>query len=508
VFAFTAAAGLYTMSTFNDLDEAWFLQVVARVSNGETLYKDVYFHVPPLSVYVTWPVVGLFGAQLAWVKVLVLAAFAAGLILAIAVVRQLDGARWAAVLVCGAMLVFNKPYGIGLYQPLASAFTLACLSAGLAWAAQVSRVPYDRRRELQLIGLAGIGAGASFSSKPNVGLYTLAALLGAILVVGAGRRAPAFVLALGGFTACALLPLLPVVLSGGFGAFIDYGFADIGTYNKYGGVSYLDGMLGSGDDARDFIVKDFPSSHALYGVVPLYQTLLYLIIPLTLLALALAWWRSSGSKRGQVAIVGLFALAAAAGIFPRADPAHVAFASPVLLVAAWYGLHLLFRELSGRARWILALGVAVSLLPGVLVRATWPAIQMVDRDAHFSALPHTRGILINPVREETMLAEAEQIGRAGEGRALFLATANAGFWYLETGVQNPTPFDFPLVTAMGSAGEKRVVDAIEDGEIAAVCLGFRRAGILTPRRIVRAVGREMDRGVRTNYCTFYEQRGQ
>ena len=40
VLVFTAAAALNTASGFNHLDEAWFLQVVARVSDGEVLYRE------------------------------------------------------------------------------------------------------------------------------------------------------------------------------------------------------------------------------------------------------------------------------------------------------------------------------------------------------------------------------------------------------------------------------------------------------------------------------------
>ena len=46
-------------------DESWFLQVVARLQSGETLYRDVYFNATPLSVYVTLGLTSIFSTELA-----------------------------------------------------------------------------------------------------------------------------------------------------------------------------------------------------------------------------------------------------------------------------------------------------------------------------------------------------------------------------------------------------------------------------------------------------------
>jgi hypothetical protein len=57
-------------------DEAWFLQVVHRVTSGEVLYRDVFFGVTPLSVQMTAPAVRLFGAEILVIKAVVGLCFA------------------------------------------------------------------------------------------------------------------------------------------------------------------------------------------------------------------------------------------------------------------------------------------------------------------------------------------------------------------------------------------------------------------------------------------------
>ena len=505
VVAFTVPAALTSASGFNQLDEAWFLQVVARVADGETLYEDVFFGVPPLSVYLTLPLVALFGVQIAWVKAVVLGAFAATLVLAVVTARRLGAGRWECVVLAAATLVFTKPFGIGLYQPLASTFTLACLAATLAWAAQRETVPRDARRERLALLLAGAAAGLAFSAKQNIGLYALGALLAAILVLGAGRRVRSAALALGSCGACALLLLLPVVAVGAFDDFVHYGFADLGTYNELGGISYLDAIGETADRARDLLAESGASA-SLTAVLSAYQVFFYLLVPATLAGLALAWARTVGEERSRVVVVLLFTLAAAAGIFPRADPAHLAFAAPVPVLAAWYALHLLARGLSRRRRWALALAAALALVPAVAIRAAWPAVQIAERDATLSAVPHTQGTLITPTRERRMRATARALARAGQGRTLLLATADAGFYYLIADLQNPSPFDFPLATAMGTSGEKELATAVRAGEFDVVCLGFGRGDAsLVPRELAQAIRETMREGARTHACTLYER---
>ena len=488
---FIAVAGLYLLSGINVRDESWFLQVVTRVADGDVLYRDVFFGATPLSVWLTWPLVALFGPQLAWVKLMVLAAFAVTLVLTTWIVRRLGAGTFAALLVAAGVLVFATPHKSSLYPPLATTCLVACLAAVLVWA------DGGPRARLAVAG-AGAAAGLAFATKQNVGLLALAALFLAVLLAGAGRRVRSWALAGAGFVVFALLPLVPVAATGGFRAFVDYGFTNKGTYTDLGGISYTTGFREEAVDVRSFL----RAGEVLDATVPAYHAVLYLLVPAILVLLVVVWARQAGEERRRVELVGLFAVASAAAIFPRADVAHVIAVAPVLLIAAWYSAHLLLRDLApGRAR-LVAIGAGIVLLPGVLVLAAWPAIQL-ERGFRPSDLPLARGVLVDPGREEHMEKTAATLARAGSNGPLFLATSKAGFYYLLSGVSNPTPFDYPLATAYGRSGQEELAARIRRGELAAVCLGFRSGGDLTPRQVVDAIRATMKPGLPMAVCRLY-----
>ena len=489
--ALIVVAGFYLLSGINTRDESWFLQVVTRVADGDVLYRDVFFGATPLSVWLTWPLVVLFGPQLAWVKLMVLAAFAVTLVLTTWIVRRLGAGTSAALLVAAAVLVFATPHRSSFYPPLATSCLVACLAAVLVW------VDGGPRARLGIAG-AGAAAGLAFAAKQNVGLLVLAAVFVAVLLAGVGRRIASWTLAGVGFLVCALLPLIPVAATGGFSAFLDYGFTNKGTYTDLGGISYPTGFREEAVDVRGFL----RAGEVLDATVPAYHAVLYLLVPAILVLLLVAWARQAGVERHRVEVVGLFAAASAAAIFPRADVAHVIVVAPVLLIAGWYSAHLLIRDLAPERARLAAIGAGIVLLPGVLVLAAWPAIQ-VERGFRPSNLPLARGVLVDPGREEHMEKTAATLTRVGANGPLFLATSKAGFYYLLSGVPNPTPFDYPLATAFGRTGQEELVARIRRGEIAAVCLGFSRGGDLTPRPVVDAVRTTMKPGLPMPLCRVY-----
>ena len=143
------------------------------------------------------------------------------------------------------------------------------------------------------------------------------------------------------------------------------------------------------------------------------------------------------------------------------------------------------------------------LAPSPTFLCTWPALQAIDRDAHLSTLPHMRGVLLDPARERRIGRTADSLAEAGAGGALFLATPEAGFYYLVSGVENPTPYDFPLATAFGRTGQAVLSERIRAGGIDAVCLGYRRLGDLTPWLLVHAVKTSLEPAERTAACRLY-----
>ena len=492
VGALTLVGALYSFSGVNTRDEAWFLQVVSRVSGGDVLYRDVFFGSTPLSVWLALPLVALFGAQVAWIKLVVVGALAATLGLVVWIARGLGAGAAVSLLLAAAVLAFSPAQRGSLYQPLATLFLLACLAAALAWMRASPRA-----WAWALAG--GAAAGLGFASKQNVGLYALAALLAAIPLAGARDRLRDAGLALAGFVVAAAIPLVPVAATGGSGALVDYGFTNKGAYSDLGAVGYLEGFRMESVDVRELLA----GGEVIDAVPPAYRAALYLIVPATLVLLVVAFVGARGVERRRVEVVGLFAVAATAAIFPRADGTHLSYVAPVLLLAAWYALDLLLRGRSQGRLTAVALALALAVVPGVAALAAWPVLQAVDRDAHLSTLPHMRGVLFDPARERRIGRTADSLAEAGTGGALFLATPEAGFYYLVSGVENPTPYDFPLATAFGRTGQAELTERIRAGGIDAVCLGYRRLGDLTPWLLVHAVKTSLEPAERTAACRLY-----
>ena len=51
-----------------------------------------------------------------------------------------------------------------------------------------------------------------------------------------------------------------------------------------------------------------------------------------------------------------------------------------------------------------------------------------------------------------------------------LVVPEAGFYYLVTGLANPSPFDYPLATAFGRHGLELLVDSLSQKRLNTVCL--------------------------------------
>ena len=196
----------------------------------------------------------------------------------------------------------------------------------------------------------------------------------------------------------------------------------------------------------------------------------------------------------------MFSLAAAAAIFPRADTAHVSFVFPVLLVGALCAAKALVREAHLRTAVIVLL---VVLAPVALARGLWPVAQLAQGTAQFSGLPHTRGVLVEP-EVETEIANAAAALRREPG-PVFAATSQAGILYLVSGLENPTPYDYPLVSAFGSDGEERLAADVERGRFAAVCTDFGTDPAVVPTRLAAAILRSLTPAEDLGVCRIYRR---
>ena len=85
------------LSGFYPGDEAWFLQVVHRMGKGEVLYRDIFFGVTPLSVYITQAFTLLFGYEILAVKAVNALSFALTILLCCRILVQLTNPAFKQV---------------------------------------------------------------------------------------------------------------------------------------------------------------------------------------------------------------------------------------------------------------------------------------------------------------------------------------------------------------------------------------------------------------------------
>ena len=494
VFAISLARSL--AGGFGLTDEGWFLQIVNRLRSGDVLYRDVYVGVMPLSVYVTTALSWLTGVEILAVKIVTNAAFALTVVVADRLVRRAGAtSAWAWALV-GALLILGRPYANPPYTPLSMTLFMATLAITLDLVGWGSPACPSRRNAAVEYWLTGVCAGLSFMAKQNVGLLALAAALVGVLLAATDRRRALLHdgLVVTGFASAALLTLVPVILGGGLPGLWDYTLAGKGSYVRLGGVAYTESLSRLIGQARRL-----PAPAA---VMELAHGLV-LIIPISV-ALAGAWrWRRIDSAN-RVLVV--FAAAAVATAFPRWDRFHMAYAVPVLLLTlvALFGRAPLSGGLArsaGRSSWL-----AAAALFGLA--AVDPVMAIVGTDAmHSSRLPHFRGPMIAADTERRLAASTRAMIDAAEGPSMFVLGTDAGFWYLATGLRNPTPFDIPAKTSVGRTGTESLLGRLSSGRLTPVCVANQRE-LLGLTEVEAFIQRQMRKGPDVGPCTVYRSRSQ
>lgn len=451
---------------FGMTDESWFLQVVARMRAGDVLYRDVAYGATPLAVDVTTALSHLIGVELLAVKIVTCAAFGIGVGLADTQCRRLGISAAASWLLAGVLLLVARPYANPPYTPLAMMFFCAALVAA-AWMATHGASSAESAPALRACVAAGACAGFSFASKQNVGVLAFGASAASIIVLSSEYRLRArMVLAVTvGFAAAVGTALLPMVLRGGAAGLWDFGFVGKGTYLRVGGVSYLASLI---DWLHADAASPRPFASPLSAVPGLVRGAV-LILPLIVATVAAWRWRSVDRLDG---VLLLFAAAATATAFPRWDRFHMAYAVPVhalTLVSLLKGRTALRVPVVSAVAWRRTMGAASV---AVFVAASVPPLAALSgRDGRSpSTRPFLRGVLLSPDAERKIADAAGRLTSAGADGAVLVLGSDAGFWYLQSGLRNPTRFDMPVATAVGRAGAGSLEAAVASGHVPQVCV--------------------------------------
>jgi hypothetical protein len=489
-FYLTLAAGI------NLGDEAWFLQVVRRVAEGDRLYSDVFFGAGPLAIYLSVPIVRLFGPQILVTKALVAAYYTLCMILGLEILKTLGVRGWLRILFVVGLFGIIPTYAPSGYQALATVFILAAFRTSLALTERKVADPF------WLTGLGGLWAGLGFATKQNVGLYLLLAVMATLLLSGAMRwgageprqRWLIFAEPLIVSTGTAAAMFFPVVFQGGLPSFIDYGVINKQTYLRLSGIPYSEGI-------QEFFLN-LRAMSAAPGLEALIRTLpssLFLLPP----ALGIAWlvWylRSDRCSRLAGIVAAIFGGAAFLTVFPRADYPHIMPIMPVLFVV---GTWLLANIWPRASEPLLVFRLAV--LAGLALALAWPALLLVRGDRVISTIPNFQGPFLRPEFEKQLSWQIQELRRISTDTELFLLMPQAGFYYLSAGIRNPTPFDYPLATAFGVNGEQAVITAIAEGRITHVCWQYW-PWVLRPASLEEFVANHLRLLTRLGACTLYSR---
>lgn len=473
---------------FGLADESWFLQVVARFRAGDVLYRDVFLGVTPLSLYATSAVASVVGIEILAVKVVTNACFTVTTVLAWRLSRQAglsQGASWAVMAV---LFVWGRPYGNPPYTSMAMMLFLAAISASLSDTETAGGPARTDGRRAWMV--AGGLAGLSFGAKQNVGLLALLSVAGAAAVAAGAWQATARrgLAATGAFLLAATIVLLPVTLSGGLPALWEYGFAAKGSYLRVGGVPWTSAL----GDALQTVVQ--PGS--VLGSAAAGHHLV-VALPVAVVVVVLAGVRRL-NRRDWLWV--LFAATATAVALPRWDRFHMAYAVPVHLVA----LGRMARHVPwARPGPLVRRGAAAALAVTLLLVAGRPAAILAGDDRRPASLPHFRAAFLEPARDAQLAESAGRLHTAAQGGPVLLLTMEAGFWYLASGTSNPTPFDMPARTSVGSGGVSWLLAELESGTIRTVCLDNGPPRRLTLVEVDTYVRRHFSRGEDVGPCTIH-----
>jgi hypothetical protein len=495
--ALAAAAGLIT-TTHGDVgaDGMWVLQVVARLEAGDVLYRDIFAGVPPLAFLAARAATKVWGLELVALRIALVGVLALSYLVSADLLRRVTRTSRYDVALAGMFAVWALPGIASLYQPLASLFLLASLDSVAWWSGRPAQRGMMRTLPLWL---AGAAAGLSFLSKQTVGACALVAAGAAIAATHARWRPglasafPSLAVAGAGFALTVAAGLAPVAASGAWRPFLDYAFLNKGTYLTVARVPYL------GELTDYFELLQSIAAFDLQNVVEQQP----LVLPLLLLpALAVLIHSRRRIDIGVTVLAGL-GLAEAVSLFPRADLEHVVSAVPGVLVVALTAWHLAGFGLTAAWRRGVEAACVVVVLAGLTVRLGASASALANDDRAWSDAPHLEDVLMYRARADEITAHARALRAAAPSGRLFLLVPDASLYYLVSGLENPTPFDYPLVTAFGRTGESGLVLSIEEGRLRRVCMRLI-SGPMAPARLQQSVLRHL-RPIRDlGPCVLYE----
>lgn len=479
-------------------DESWLLHVANRVATGESLYRDVYLHVTPLSAYVLVLLIKIFGAQIMVLKAANAMFFAGVVLLASRIDVQLGGQQRFSPSLLLSIFFFGSPARlllVLLYSQIANFFLLAAFSLWLSWQA---------RREVRLIVGAGIALGLCFAAKQNVGAYGAVALAISTFAVawverqGVTWAALSVTRAAAAAALAAAVALLPVLLTGGLPRLMEFGLSGMGGYLTHGGMWYFKPV---------YSLVELGHHPGTVGAMRWINAAIPFLLPLFLLPMLVSvFLRAERDERATPIAVAAFTAAAMATMYPRSDPQHMIFVAPLLLLAIRYCWRELTRDTTTLWIPLLSRTAVVTVCAGLIMTTASALGRVRSPDYVWSQIPGHRGVFQPRRLHDGLARNLSVLGVLPRDGRTFLIAPYAGFYYMVGGLQNPTPYDYPYSVALGLDGVAEIERDISDGRIARVCVD--RGGIpqLKAYDLEQWVQTNMVRQPVPDFCEQYARR--
>ncbi len=441
---FASGFCLCIFQEINTNDESWFLQVIRRVVSGEVLYRDIYFGVTPLAIYIPSFLCSIFGVELLLVRSCLALYFALGGILILKALREVGIKQVNSVVFVAALLAFSQSqasWGLSGYNSLAKVFFLAVFVFLLkALRADLGGDLLSKQRWLMW---AGVSAALCIGSKQNVGAIASLCIVATLSI--SSREfwrdllrtfAPLFI--------TLALILLPTVLLGGWDSFMDYAFWNKKRYVALKHNTYF---------------LNFPSLEP----YPLFIT----VAPfLAVIGLIVSWFWIEERERLLWKCIFIFFVGSLFVLFPRPDNHQKLAVIPFFLIAILYSANkipLIFRlrkflvPLLGT--WLILVGAGFY----TFYLSLRPWVKGFAKQSHMAPFS---GIFV----DQNRLKEWEQLKRdfkpPREGTYFF--SLNAGFYFILFDLKNPIPFDISFHSALGCRGEELIPQWIKEGRVARV----------------------------------------
>jgi hypothetical protein len=484
--------------TYDTYDQSWFLLVAKRILAGETLYRDVYFNTTPLSMYVTAAAVAVTGVQLLTVELVVAFSVLASIMLGWKIIeRAVPSERRVPLLLIALVIVYGNYQAKTPYTPLAVTLFMLTLLGFLVW--------HDERRNSTLFW-SGIAAGFSFASKYNIGLLAVAALALGVFIVARARLAPRIAIAralasiVAGFSLVVAAMVAVIAATGAFPAFVEYAFSNKTMYVAVGWTGFI--------RALGLFIDALRAPFSIQSVTTIY-IFFVCAVPVVAIALMTRWFIAADrEQKARVVALSIFLIAAAAGSYPQAA-SSMPFVVPALGAIAGIAWRLGAAPRSRALRISCVAVVALWLSIGAARMLMNPINRLMSPEWRFSQIAHCRGIIVETDDDEMLLRQARELRAAVPSREAFIQTLNAGFYYLASGIRNPTPYDLPAVTTFGPRGQQKVIASIISGRIEHVAVIPSAATYeqpwQSPQELMRYVETSMTSRVQTDTFIVYSR---